>query len=42
MRDGLAGPTTFTLIDGGPHASNITHPDAVNAAIAGFLSMLDR
>jgi 3-oxoadipate enol-lactonase len=42
MRDGLAGPTTFTLIEGGPHASNITHPDAVNAAIADFLRTLDR
>ena len=42
LRDGLAGPTTFALIEGGPHASNITHPDAVNAAIADFLGTLDR
>ena len=37
MRDGLAGPTTFTLIEGGPHASNVTHPDAVNTEIVNFL-----
>jgi 3-oxoadipate enol-lactonase len=41
MRDGLAGPTTFTLIDGAPHASNVTHPGAVNAEIANFLHALD-
>lgn len=37
MRDGLAGPVTFTLIDGAPHASNVTHPFAVNAEIVNFL-----
>jgi predicted nucleic acid-binding protein len=37
MRDGLAGPVTFTLIDGAPHASNVTHPSAVNAEIVNFL-----
>ncbi len=41
MRDGLVGPTTFTLIDGAPHASNVTHPGAVNAEIANFLHALD-
>ena len=40
MRDALAGPTTFTVIDGAPHASNVTHPDAVNAEIAKFLHRL--
>jgi 3-oxoadipate enol-lactonase len=40
MRDGLAGPTTFTVIDGAPHASNVTRPDAVNAAITDFLPTL--
>jgi pimeloyl-ACP methyl ester carboxylesterase len=40
MRDGLAGPTTFTLVDGAPHASNVTHPGAVNAAVADFLHTL--
>ena len=37
LRDGLAGPTTFALIDGAPHASNVTDPDAVNAEIVTFL-----
>ena len=37
----MAGPTTFTLIDGAPHASNVTHPAAVNAEIANFLHALD-
>ena len=41
MRDGLAGPTTFTLVDGAPHAANVTHPDAVNAEILNFLHGLD-
>ena len=40
MRDGLGGPTTFTPVAGGPHASNVTHADAVNAAIAEFLPTL--
>jgi 3-oxoadipate enol-lactonase len=38
MRDGLAGPTTFAVIGGAPHASNVTHPDAVNAKILSFLA----
>ena len=37
MRDGLAGPTTFIVVDGAPHASNVTHPGAVNAAVDNFL-----
>jgi pimeloyl-ACP methyl ester carboxylesterase len=37
MRDGLAGPTVFALIDGAPHASNVTHDGAVNAEIVKFL-----
>jgi 3-oxoadipate enol-lactonase len=37
MRDGLAGPATFTVIDGAAHASNVTHPGAVNAEIVNFL-----
>jgi 3-oxoadipate enol-lactonase len=40
MRDGLAGPATFTVIDGAPHASNLTHPGAVNAEIVNFLHRL--
>jgi 3-oxoadipate enol-lactonase len=41
MRDGLAGPVTFAVIDGAPHASNVTHADAVNTAIVNFLHGLD-
>ena len=37
MRGALAGPVTFTVIDGAPHAANVTHPGAVNAAILDFL-----
>jgi 3-oxoadipate enol-lactonase len=37
LRDGLAGPTAFAVIDGAPHAANVTHPAAVNAEIAKFL-----
>jgi len=37
MRGGLAGPTTFTLIGGAPHAANVTHPGAVKAEIVKFL-----
>jgi 3-oxoadipate enol-lactonase len=37
MRDGLAGPTALAVIDGAPHAANVTHPGPVNAEIAKFL-----
>jgi pimeloyl-ACP methyl ester carboxylesterase len=37
MRDGLAGPAELAVIDGAPHAANVTHPGAVNAEIAKFL-----
>lgn len=37
MRDGLAGPATLTVIEGAPHAANVTHPAAVNAEIVNFL-----
>jgi 3-oxoadipate enol-lactonase len=40
MRDALAGPTTFAVIDGAPHASNVTHSGAVNAEIVNFLRRL--
>lgn len=38
LRDNIAGPTTLVAIDGGPHASNMTHPKEVNEAILRFLS----
>lgn len=41
LRDGLAGPTTLTVIDGALHASNVTHPGAVNTEIVNFLHSLD-
>ncbi|HEV2372769.1 MAG TPA: alpha/beta hydrolase [Streptosporangiaceae bacterium] len=40
MCDGLAGPTTFTLVNGASHSSNITHPVEVNAEIVDFLHTL--
>ena len=40
MRNGLPGPATFTVIGGAPHASNVTHPGAVNAEILDFLDGL--
>jgi 3-oxoadipate enol-lactonase len=42
LRDGLAGPATFAVIDGAPHASNVTDPGAVNAAMVSFLRGLAR
>jgi len=42
VRAGLGGPVTFTLIEGGSHASNVTHPEQVNEAILSFLRMLDK
>jgi 3-oxoadipate enol-lactonase len=41
VRDGLGGPVTFTAVEGAPHASDLTHPDAVNQAILRFLTGLD-
>jgi 3-oxoadipate enol-lactonase len=40
LRSGLAGPVDFALIEGGTHAANVSHPDAVNTAIANFLRTL--
>jgi len=40
VRAGLAGPTTLVQIEGGSHASNLSHPDQVNAAILSFLRAL--
>ena len=41
VRDGLGGPVTFTVIEGAPHASNVTHPGQVNEAMLNFLRILD-
>jgi pimeloyl-ACP methyl ester carboxylesterase len=42
VRDGLGGPVTYTLVEGAPHASNVTHPGQVNEAMLNFLRMLDQ
>ena len=40
LRDGLGGPATLVQVDGGTHASNLSHPDQVNVAIVEFLQSL--
>jgi pimeloyl-ACP methyl ester carboxylesterase len=40
LRDGLGGRCDLVLVDGAPHAANITHSDRVNAAISAFLGSL--
>src|SRR5258708_787163 len=40
VRDGLGGPATLVRVDGGSHASNLSHPDQVNTAIGEFLQSL--
>jgi len=42
LRDGLAGPARIAVIDGGTHASNMSHPAEVNAEMLTFLRELDR
>jgi pimeloyl-ACP methyl ester carboxylesterase len=37
---GLSGSTGVVPMEGGTHSSNLTHPQAVNAAIEGFLAAL--
>jgi 3-oxoadipate enol-lactonase len=41
VRDGLAGPATLIQVEGGTHATNLSHPDQVNAAILDFLGSLE-
>jgi 3-oxoadipate enol-lactonase len=40
MQAGLAGPATLVPVEGGSHASNLSHPDQVNTAILDFLRSL--
>jgi 3-oxoadipate enol-lactonase len=40
LRAGLGGPARLEVIEGGTHASNVSHPDAVNAVILNFLATL--
>ena len=37
---GLSGCAGVVRVDGGPHASNLTHPDAVNGPLRDFLRAL--
>jgi 3-oxoadipate enol-lactonase len=40
LRDGLGGPAELVAVEGGSHASNLSHPDQVNAALLRFLRAL--
>ena len=40
LRDRIAGPTTLVPVEGGPHATNMTHPTETNRAIVQFLAAL--
>jgi 3-oxoadipate enol-lactonase len=40
LRDRLGGPAELVAIEGGSHASNLSHPDQVNAALLAFLRSL--
>lgn len=40
LRDGLAGPASLVMVDGGSHASNFSHPDQANVALLEFLRSL--
>jgi pimeloyl-ACP methyl ester carboxylesterase len=37
LANGLPNAVPLVLVEGGGHAANLSHPDAVNAAIRGFL-----
>jgi pimeloyl-ACP methyl ester carboxylesterase len=40
LLDGLGGPAELVAIEGGSHASNLSHPDQVNAVLLRFLRSL--
>jgi pimeloyl-ACP methyl ester carboxylesterase len=40
LSDRLPGSTGVVLVEGGPHASNLTHPDQVNGPLLAFLRSL--
>jgi len=42
LRDGLGGPARLAIIEGGTHASNMSHPAEVSAEMLAFLRKLDR
>ena len=37
VRDGLGGPARLAVIEGGTHASNMSHPAEVSAEMLAFL-----
>jgi pimeloyl-ACP methyl ester carboxylesterase len=37
LRDGLGGQARLALIENGPHACNLTHPEEVNTVVGKFL-----
>lgn len=41
LRAGLGGRSSLTVIEDGAHAANLSHPEAVNAAILNFLRTLE-
>jgi hypothetical protein len=41
LRDGLAGPARLAVIEGGTHASNMSHPAEVSAEMLTFLREFD-
>jgi pimeloyl-ACP methyl ester carboxylesterase len=41
LRDGIPGAGEIVLVEGAGHASNMSHPDLVNQAIASFVRSLD-
>jgi pimeloyl-ACP methyl ester carboxylesterase len=40
LSDRLPGSTGVVLVEGGPHASNLTHPEQVNGPLLDFLRSL--
>jgi 3-oxoadipate enol-lactonase len=40
LRDGLGGPAELVAVEGGSHASNLSHPDQANPALLRFLRSL--
>ena len=42
LRDGLGGSARLAVIEGGTHASNLSHPAEVNAEMLAFLQELDK
>jgi pimeloyl-ACP methyl ester carboxylesterase len=41
LHDGLRGPARLAVVEGGTHASNMSHPAEVSAEMLAFLRNLD-